>query len=127
MSVSVVQVAALQQCSAASLHVDCFNCDATWLASGTCMPGVYYYQYTLTNTDGYSAVPVNLTVEILEQACSPQLLFYASTLIMHELLCSVIACIQLMVLGLLPADTSVGSGFQLSISVLAVLQQLARQ
>ena len=62
-----VQVSALQQCSASSLHVNCFNCDATWLGTGTCMPGVYYYQYTLTNADGHSAVPVNLTVQIYEQ------------------------------------------------------------
>lgn len=31
------------------------------------MPGVYAYQYTLTNSDGYSAVPVNVTVQIYEQ------------------------------------------------------------
>lgn len=67
MKLNGVQVSALQQCSASSLHVDCFNCDTTWLASGTCMPGVYYYQYTLTNADGHSAVPVNLTVQVYEQ------------------------------------------------------------
>lgn len=34
------------------------------------MPGVYSYQYTLTNTDGYSAVPVNVTVQIYEQVAA---------------------------------------------------------
>ena len=63
----VWQVATLQQCAPSSLHVDCFNCDVAWLATGTCMPGMYYYQYTLINPDGYSAVPVNLTVQIYEQ------------------------------------------------------------
>lgn len=62
-----MQVAALQQCSATSLNVDCFNCDATWLASGNCMPGLYAYQFTLTNNEGYSAVPLNVTVQIYEQ------------------------------------------------------------
>ncbi len=61
------QVTPLQQCEASSLNVDCFNCDVAWLASGSCMPGVYAYQYTLTNSDGYSAVPVNVTVQIYEQ------------------------------------------------------------
>lgn len=40
------------------------------------MPGMYYYQYTLTNPDGYSAVPVNLTVQIYEQVCPPPPLAY---------------------------------------------------
>ncbi|KAL0019324.1 hypothetical protein WJX77_004058 [Trebouxia sp. C0004] len=64
---SLVQVTPLQQCEASSLNVDCFNCDVAWLASGSCMPGVYAYQYTLTNSDGYSAVPVTVTVQIYEQ------------------------------------------------------------
>ena len=38
-----------------------------WLASGSCVPNVYTYQYTLTNSEGYSAVPVNVTVQIYEQ------------------------------------------------------------
>ena len=63
----LVQVTPLQQCEASSLNNDCFNCDVVWLASGSCMPGVYAYQYTLTNPDGYSAVPVNVTVQIYEQ------------------------------------------------------------
>ena len=62
-----VQVTPLQQCEASSLNVDCFNCDVAWLASGSCMPDVYSYQYTLTNSNGYSAVPVNVTVQIYEQ------------------------------------------------------------
>ncbi len=62
-----VQVTPLQQCEASSLNVDCFNCDVAWLATGSCMPGVYAYQYTLTNSEGYSAVPVNVTVQIYEQ------------------------------------------------------------
>lgn len=57
----------MQQCEAASLNVDCFNCDVANLATGTCMPGQYLYQYTLTNSDAYSAVPVNVTVQIYEQ------------------------------------------------------------
>lgn len=64
-----VQVTPLQQCEAPSLNVDCFNCDVAWLATGSCMPGVYAYQYALTNSEGYSAVPVNVTVQIYEQVC----------------------------------------------------------
>ncbi|KAL0041497.1 hypothetical protein WJX79_005389 [Trebouxia sp. C0005] len=64
---SLVQVTPLQQCEASSSNIDCFNCDVAWLATGSCMPGVYAYQYTLTNSDGYSAVPVNVTVQIYEQ------------------------------------------------------------
>ena len=68
-SIVGVQVTPLQQCAASSLNVDCFNCDVAWLATGSCMPGVYAYQYTLTNSEGYSAVPVNVTVQIYEQVC----------------------------------------------------------
>ena len=60
-------VTPLQQCAASSLHVNCFNCDVAYLASGTCMPGLYSYQYTLTNAEGHSAVPVNVSVQIYEQ------------------------------------------------------------
>lgn len=31
------------------------------------MPGLYAYQFTLTNNEGYSAVPLNVTVQIYEQ------------------------------------------------------------
>ena len=62
-----MQVTPLQQCEAAYLNVDCFNCDVASLATGSCMPGQYVYQYTLTDADGYSAVPVNVTVQIYEQ------------------------------------------------------------
>ena len=61
------QVTAIQQCSQASLNVDCFNCDATYLATGDCLPGLYAYQFTLTNSEGYTAVPLNVTVQIYEQ------------------------------------------------------------
>lgn len=62
-----LQVTPIQQCEAASLNVDCFNCDVAYLLTGTCMPGLYAYQYTLTDSEGYSAVPVNVTVQIYEQ------------------------------------------------------------
>ena len=65
-----LQVTPLQQCEASSLHVDCFNCDVAFLATGTCMPGQYYYQYSLTNAEGHLAVPVNVTVQIYEQVDS---------------------------------------------------------
>ena len=49
------------------------------------MPGVYYYQYTLTNADGHSAVPVNLTVQIYEQVLKWLAAMYVSTCLLSLL------------------------------------------
>ena len=91
-----VQVTPLQQCAASSLHVNCFNCDVAYLASGTCMPGLYSYQYTLTNAEGHSAVPVNVSVQIYEQVGAYVTTVAACGLgfrvLSRCLVCQVVAC-----------------------------------
>ena len=56
----------LPACAAADSSGDCFECAASSLLLGACLPGLYGFNLTVTNSQGYTSPSIVLQVQIYE-------------------------------------------------------------
>ena len=61
-----MQVVSVQQCSNDTVDVSCFECSIRFLLAGQCLPGLYTFNYTVTNSQGYTSQPLYLQVSVYE-------------------------------------------------------------
>lgn len=56
----------LPACAANDASGDCFECAASSLLLGACLPGLYAFNLTVTNSQGYTSPTIVLQVQIYE-------------------------------------------------------------
>ena len=74
----------LPACAAADTSGDCFECAASSLLLGACLPGLYGFNLTVTNSQGYTSPSIVLQVQIYERVslCVPlEVLVFCSNII----------------------------------------------